>query len=401
MSESEADPSTKSIMLDFPITHISKNDKEGRRIVAGYASFDVIDRQNERITNDAMKEALAKFMSNPDFANVHVMHGNCAVGKVIESYEDMNGTLWETKVDEIGTFIVSELRDDIKRANQTWELIKDGKLKSYSLGGLALSPKKWECNDAGLCYWEIGKLELHEFSYVERPAVRGADFVIVKEDSPPKAMYCPLECGSNLNLNKQASANEETTVQDSETIIMPEDTQTPETEDPKPELANPEVQEETEKAEATPIQLEIKAMLEKVLSYVDEMKGQNQAAPEQEEKTINWNDYPTEKVAALQERFGEEKAFHLVEVLGAEAFDLVTIKAKDPEPKEEEPSEEAESEEEKSLEEIVEEKVEESLTKYAPVQKRTVAVSEAKPEPISLVELSKMSWEELNSRRGA
>ncbi len=129
----------KIFSMDVPITNISKNDPE-RRVVAGYASFEVVDRQGEVITHKAMKKALAKFMGNMDYANLQVMHSNCTVGKIIESYTDQNDQLWETKVDDTGTFIVAELRakGELKRADQTWQLIEEGKFnavidRTYSL----------------------------------------------------------------------------------------------------------------------------------------------------------------------------------------------------------------------------------------------------------------------------
>lgn len=449
----EAIPKARPIFLDIPITHISKQDKD-RRVVAGYASFDVIDRQNERITHEAMREALKNFMANPEYMNTHVMHGNCAVGKVIKSYKDKNGELWETKVDDTGTFIVSELRTDIKRAVQTWELIEKGVLKSYSIGGLALNPKELICNN-GTCHWEIDKLEIHEFSYVDRPAVKGADFIIVKKE----AFISPMSCTSNSiapTMNEEDNVNKEETP-NPDTIIMADSQAEPttsETVEPKakpkkatskkaakkeskPEpVVSPEP-EITEKADATPILLEIKGMLEKVQSSLEEMRAtrpgatrQETTAPTPEPKKF---DYPVEQMEALTLQYGEEKSFHLLELIGDEAFKLLTVtkeeeqveepqKEPEPEPEAEpemteeakEPEEAVESVPESTekmipetpeitIEQMVEAQVESTLEKYSKGQKRSpVPVIGEKPAR-TLIDFHNMDWLQVETlaRRGA
>lgn len=418
----------RPLFFDIPITRYSKNDDNERRVVAGYAQFEVIDRQNEKITHEAMREALDKFMSNPEFANTHVMHGNVAVGKVIKSYKDKNGEVWETKVDDTGTFIVSELRPkgDLKRADQTWDLIQAERLKSYSIGGLVLSPKELVCPD-GSCHWVIDKIEIHEFSYVDRPAVKGADFIIIKNDSRIRAMTCPLdekeptqrvstssEALENGNLNKQAlpKADEiimsDTPVEEiSEPIAVP---------DPEPALAtSPET--ETEKADATPLLLEIKAMVEKLTNAYENMA--TPAEPEEPKKF----DYPPEKMDALSVQFGAEKATELLDLIGEQAFVLIPAVEEEPakvEEPEKEPEPEAASEEtvlvptlveakepvaeepvavdtEKMISEKVEEKVESTFAEYAEVKKRTqVQVAEEKTGT-SLEDIFLMDWPEVES----
>lgn len=441
---------SRHIQLDFPITHISKNDGE-RRVVAGYASFDVIDRQNERITDTAMRDALDKFMSNEDYANVHVMHGNCAVGKVIPVYTDMNGERWETKVDDTGTFIVSEIRPEgeLKRADQTWQLIKDGNLKSYSVGGLALSPKELVCPDTGSCHFVIDELEIHEFSYVDKPAVKGADFIIVKQDGNlrlnldgldprPKAMTCPLkekqsdtprvstdsDIAEIRQLNKQQSPN-------SEVIIMTEDLAEQVLTDPKPELAVPEeVVDTTEKQDATPLLLEMRGMLEKILNALEQK-------PSESEESKKF-DYPEKQVSALQLKYGEEKAFHLLELLAEEAFTLLDKVEDDIEANTDDTSVEPEAETvtEEQVEEMIEgvaevleeveakevvglvpdtneevketldkvgiiaelqgvmeSKVEEAIEKLTPVQKRSPGPQTVVDKPLyTLQDLASMPW---------
>lgn len=434
----------RHVAFGVSFTNYSKNDEKGRRVVAGYASFDVIDRQNERITHEAMREALDKFMSNPEFANTHVMHGNAVVGKVIPEYTDKNGELWETKVDDTGTFIVSELRTDIKRADQTWELIRTGVLKSYSIGGLALNPKEMVCSDTGACHWEINRLEIHEFSYVDRPAVKGADFIIVKHEDVGdgvaeelfqlKAMACPLAAGSE-GPSEQQSYKEGTAKSG---MITMNDSQAKAddavVDEPKPELAEPIG--ETEKQDATPILLEIRGMLEKLQNTLDHLSPQEAPSKKTDEPSdvpvpLTW-DATDEQLDSLKSKYGEDRALQLLSVIGNDALMLIdTVKEEGEEAKpetepvketeevvdevkeEEAPAEEkpkeAELEAEKSdvidekIQVAVDAKLEQLVAKNATVQKRTPTVSATKEEPLLVLrKMATMPWDEVEAlARGA
>ena len=379
--------SNRPVSFCLEITNISKNDSKDRRIIAGYGSLDVIDRQGEKITQEAMRKALEKFMANPEFANTHVMHGNVAVGKVIPDYTDMNGEKWETKVNETGTFIVSELRTDIKRAEQVWDLIQDGHLKSYSVGGISLNPKELVCQDTGACHWEINEIEIHEFSYVDRPAVKGADFIIVKSadsldfsiknnDLPPKAMTCPLKKEEEGGQTYKPDSHK------SDVIIMT-DTQaevsevTAETEQavsPKPETVavQEESSDETEKADASPILMELKAMVEKLTNTFEHYIN----PPEDSTKF----DYPEEEVTMLKEKYGDENTFHLLTILGDDYSKLLGKAEKAPE---EEPASEPDPEPEAEAETVAEE----------PVATEVVEDAEVVPEPAPEDEESKTEEE--------
>lgn len=451
---------TRPASFLVPISNISSLDKE-RRIVAGYASFDVIDRQGERITTDAMRTAMEKFMQDPEFANTHVMHGNVAVGKVIQSYTDKNGVVWETKVDDTGTFIVSEIRHGLVRADQTWELIEEGKLKSYSVGGLSIAPKELVCANTGVCYYQINELEIHEFSYVDRPAVKGADFVIVKRgddltmevsniDQRPKAMACPLKkpdsCEQIYKLESPKSdviIMTDTQAEVSEVTDEIEKDEAPAIE----EVAEVSV-EETEKAEATPDLLEIKAQNEKILNLLE-----NFLRPPEEPTKMDF-DYPEDHMKFLKDRYGEENAFHLFTILGddysrlldkadpepepapvaepepepvtveAETVDAEIVEEKvdaEPEPTEEVPIEDPGKEEKSSVDksQIIDEvrvaleaqiadalkKYEEGLERYAKVQKRSPAPATAQVRKSSSLidQVGTLDWKAVHelAQRGA
>ena len=55
-------------------------------MIGGYASIEIVDKQNDLITLKALKEAVNKYMENPKFRNVMTNHSNVQVGEVVESY---------------------------------------------------------------------------------------------------------------------------------------------------------------------------------------------------------------------------------------------------------------------------------------------------------------------------
>lgn len=161
----------------FPIS--KKMEEEGKIIIAGYASVEVIDSQNELIPIPVLKEAWVKFKANKYFATGSLMHSNIPVIRILDEYKDSKGQVWKSEVDDTGLFIVAEVRNDIEKGLQTIELIKDNKLTGFSIGGEALA-SSIICE--GKCYTRIDKMELHEIAVVDRPANQPSVFTIVKSD---------------------------------------------------------------------------------------------------------------------------------------------------------------------------------------------------------------------------
>jgi len=149
-------------------------------VIAGYASVDVVDKQNDLITLDALKEASDKFMKS-DYKNVMITHSNVQVGEVIDTYTDTKGNVLKTGVDDTGFFVVIKMRNDIEKAKEVARDIRRGKLRSFSIGGQAINKHNVHDPDIGT-YKEIDKLELHEITICEEGINPEAKFEIVKEN---------------------------------------------------------------------------------------------------------------------------------------------------------------------------------------------------------------------------
>ena len=158
---------------------ILKSDED--LVIAGYASVDVVDKQNDKITLGAIKEAASKFMKDDRYRNVMITHSNVQVGEVVKQWSDSNGKVLKTGVDDTGFFVVIKLRNDIEKAKEVSRDIRRGNLRSFSIGGQAISKTNRYDADAG-SYKEIDKLELHEITICEEGINPEAKFNIVKED---------------------------------------------------------------------------------------------------------------------------------------------------------------------------------------------------------------------------
>jgi HK97 family phage prohead protease len=155
--------------------------KGGDLVVAGYASVEVVDKQGDKITKEALKDAFKKYMEDPKYRNVQLAHSNIQVGEVIPNYTDSEGRLWKSEVDDVGMFVVVELRDDIEKAKEVAAEIRKGTLRGFSIGGQAF--KRVRKSDAVHGdYQEISKLELHEITICEKGINPEATFRILKED---------------------------------------------------------------------------------------------------------------------------------------------------------------------------------------------------------------------------
>ena len=153
--------------------------KSDELIIGGYASIEIVDKQNDLITLEALKKSVTKYMKDQKYRNVMSNHSNVQVGELIEKYRDSNGVLHKTDVDEVGFYVVIKLRDDIEKAKEISRGIRKGTLRSFSIGGQAISKKQRTSDEFGK-YNEIDELELHEVTICEKGINPEAKFDILK-----------------------------------------------------------------------------------------------------------------------------------------------------------------------------------------------------------------------------
>jgi len=150
--------------------------------IGGYASIEVVDKQNDLITLQALEKAVVEFMEKKSYRNVMSNHSNVQVGEVVEQYRDTNGVLHKTGVDNVGFYVVIKMRDDIEKAKEIARGIRKGTLRSFSIGGQAISKKQRKSEEYGE-YNEIDSLELHEVTICEKGINPEAKFDILKHEN--------------------------------------------------------------------------------------------------------------------------------------------------------------------------------------------------------------------------
>ena len=144
------------------------SDDTGRRIIRGYASVsDVLDRQNEIITREALVKAKDDLLKNPTIFYEH-KHDQLPVGKTIA-----------TEVDDRGLLITVEFTK-AEFASDLWNLIKEGIINRFSIGGRVLEAQEKRDKEGNL-FNEIQELELFETSIVGLPANPEARFELVSK----------------------------------------------------------------------------------------------------------------------------------------------------------------------------------------------------------------------------
>jgi HK97 family phage prohead protease len=150
--------------------------------VAGYASVDMVDKQGDRIPTVALKKAFGQFMTNKAFRNVQLAHSGIQVGEVVDNHTDSDGRVWKSEVDDHGLFVVCRIRSDIQKAREVQKQIRDGDLRSFSIGGQALFRVSKTTPEHG-SHREITDLELHEITLCKKGINPEARYSILKMDN--------------------------------------------------------------------------------------------------------------------------------------------------------------------------------------------------------------------------
>jgi len=182
------------IKIDFPFKKVS----DEPFVVAGYASIEQIDKQYELIKTGVLKEAWDRCYQDGRI-RTHLMHTGITVGDIIPEFTEKNGTKHTTGVDDVGLYIVSTVWDNTQKALETRDLIMRGVLRGYSIGGEVAGPKDIICN-GDFCYANLSKLDLHEISYVDKPANPDSVFRLLKRDDEE---VMSMELPDFIRINKE------------------------------------------------------------------------------------------------------------------------------------------------------------------------------------------------------
>ena len=202
------------------------------RVIYGAASVEIVDADNELITEEALLQA---FKSYQNRGQVLFFHRNVPVGEVIPNYRAKDGTEYVSGVKDGKLNVVVRLYKDTEIANEVWAAIEKGQLRAFSIGGQIIGDTVKVCPTQDSCYNRIDKLDLHEISIVPEPANEASYFGIVKSkitvsqslsdgaklkaleslinDEKMKALNCPRFTNEAMKIMKGETnmTNEDTT----------------------------------------------------------------------------------------------------------------------------------------------------------------------------------------------
>jgi len=160
----------ETIKLSMPV---SKVDVE-KRIVSGFATLDNVDRQGDKVLIEASLKAFENFRGN-----VRLMHQPIPAGKLV-SFRQNDFFDPQTKKTYTGVFVDAYIS---KGAENIWQMVLDGTLTGFSIGGRALDTEMMMDDEDEAPVRIIKDYEITELSLVDTPANQLANiFSIQKTD---------------------------------------------------------------------------------------------------------------------------------------------------------------------------------------------------------------------------
>lgn len=158
------------VTLTMPI---SKVDAE-KRIVSGFATLDNVDRQGDIVTAEASQKAFERFRGN-----VRLMHQPIPAGKVVNFRTDTFFDKTSNKQYR-GVYVDTYIS---KGAQDVWEMVLDGTLTGFSIGGAIKDFEKAYDAQTDSTVRVVKDYDLVELSLVDSPANQLANiFSIEKAD---------------------------------------------------------------------------------------------------------------------------------------------------------------------------------------------------------------------------
>jgi hypothetical protein len=144
---------------NFITKGFSAEEVDGRRIIKGHITVEVVDRQNEFIAISEVLDVMKTYMENPQISD---WHSNRMVGKLL-NYE-------KSEVEgHPSIFAEVEIRksEQFKLYDEVWEKIKKGEYQGFSLGGA--SKFREDSVQNGKLVTSLKGLELYEIAVCPSP----------------------------------------------------------------------------------------------------------------------------------------------------------------------------------------------------------------------------------------
>ena len=133
------------------------------RVVEGYASTIFPDFHGTVFSQTAVKEAFGEFLKKPNFTYQH-----------LEGSRDNVAQLLEHRFDEVGVYIKAKVTDDA-----TWEAVKSGQIRGFSLKGKILQPATLCAGK--ICLPKFDRITLSSIGLVSNPSCNPwCEFTVIR-----------------------------------------------------------------------------------------------------------------------------------------------------------------------------------------------------------------------------
>ena len=282
------DKSNANIKGSFDI--ITKSETDDKRIIAGYASVIELDQENHIIPKETLEAGIKPLLEDSDYSNLMLLHQNIQVGKILKGYKEL-----KTHVDDMGLFIVAEIRKGLKTADEVWKAILEGALQGFSIAAEIVGAHN-ECDESN-CWKVIDSINMFEISVCDNPVNSKSGFVVVsKGESPCDNVFTDVIAkGNQMSEEEKVKEEDKSECESSNEVTKSEDKQESKSEDNTKVSKNDDealksvVMELSRQVSAlTGIIQEMKAKPEEeeVMDEEDEEEDEEKAKPEKEEKAL-------------------------------------------------------------------------------------------------------------------
>jgi len=258
---------------------------DGERIIAGYASVIELDQENHLIPKETLEAGIKPLLEDSDYSNLMLLHQNIQVGKILKGYKKL-----KTHVDDMGLFIVAEIRKGLKTADEVWKAILDGALQGFSIAAEIVGAHN-EC-DKNECWKVIDSINMFEISVCDNPVNSKSGFVVVsKGESPCDNVFTDVITKGN-EMSEEEKVKEEVT---KDKVTKSEETQESKSEDETKVVKN---DDETLKSIVMELSQQVSALTgiiqqmkakpedEEVMDEEDDEEDEEKSLPKKEEKAL-------------------------------------------------------------------------------------------------------------------
>lgn len=158
-----------NIRLTMPLQKVDKK----RRIVSGFATVEAEDKHGDVVTKEASRAAWADFIGN-----LRLMHQPIPAGRVLNFREEQ---YYDSKTNQVydGIYVDAYVS---KGAENVWEMVLDGTLTGFSIGGDNVEAEtKFTKDNRPVRY--VTSYRMNELSLVDNPANQYSNILSIQKSA--------------------------------------------------------------------------------------------------------------------------------------------------------------------------------------------------------------------------